>query len=183
MPTVSASEICRTPESISRPHASATAPRAPRVAIGIPEGHGEIGHHIQPCVAGQRRLRPSARPAPAPAFDVDCAGEIRAISSKETQESAPRRSAIARSAPLAFTTMPMISTASGGLKQLQHAFGVRHLRNRRRRNETHSIDVRESRLDEPAQIAGLRLRRNHRGQALPRIARALDDFDGFAHEG
>ncbi len=70
----------------------------------------------------------------------------------------------------------------GGRRDLgKNLLRVRHLRNGRRRDKTHRVNVLESRLDQLAKIAGLYLGRDIARQTLPRIARALDDLDGFIH--
>ena len=68
-----------------------------------------------------------------------------------------------------------------GRELLEHLLGVGHLRNGGRRDEAHRVDVRETRADQLAQVLGLLLRWNLLVQPLPRVARALNDFDYVRH--
>src|SRR5580658_2156745 len=67
------------------------------------------------------------------------------------------------------------------IENFQHALRVGHLRNSRPRDEADCVDMHEPGVNEAAQICGLGSGRNIDRQALPCVARALNDFDCLVH--
>src|SRR5580698_8008870 len=67
------------------------------------------------------------------------------------------------------------------IEEREDLLGVRHLRDGCGGDEADGVNVREAGCDDPAQVIRLALRGDERRQALPGIARALDDFDLIAH--
>src|SRR6266478_257203 len=82
--------------------------------------------------------------------------------------------ASARSSPLSFTTMPIISGRSAPSGREALSFAIRHLLHMLRRNKTHSINVLESGKDELAKILGLVIGWDEIRQPLPCITGALN---------
>ena len=124
------------------------SPGAPRLAIGIPEGHRDICDCICARVASASGNRLKGRERLLSASGADCGEETRARWNTEIRECCTAPVAMARSAPFSLTTMPMISTSVSGLEQFEHLLGVGHLRDCRGRDEADRVDVREARGDQ-----------------------------------
>ena len=75
----------------------------------------------------------------------------------------------------------MISTSAGGDQLHEHLLRIGHLRNRGGGDEADRIDVAKPGANQLAQVCGLDFGRDVAGQTLPRIPRALDNFDVLAH--
>ena len=65
----------------------------------------------------------------------------------------------------------------------EHLLGVGHLRDGFCGDEGNGVDVAEAGGDEGAEVVSLDLAGDGEGEALPGVARALDDFDDVAHAG
>ncbi len=144
--------------------------RRPRIAVWVPEGHRDIGHHAQSALVCRLANRLQRIQRLFRSLPLVPSQELRRNRIRKPQRR-NRSLSIARSAPFLFTTIPIISTSSSASRNAEHPLRIRHLRHRSRRDKRHCIDMTESCGNQRAQIVRLHLRRKSLS-AIPATHRA-----------
>ena len=129
-----------------------------------------------------RLRRPSSRSFPVlqsrlPASAAGCSAGKSARSNTGNPACARHCVLIARCAPFSLTTMPIISTSSGGSSSLRTSSESAICGTAFGETKADSVDVLETGADQGLQIVDLEIGRDLAFEALPGIARTFDEFD------